>query len=99
MVRTSTLALAVTLVSLVVAPRAPEAQGRGKAKRAQASAAAGFTPAERDLVVRYYADHPDAGKRLPPGIAKKLARDRKSTRLNSSHGYISYAVFCLKKKK
>src|SRR2546422_3046071 len=32
----------------------------------------------------------------------RLARrttDRKSTRLNSSHGYISYAVFCLKKKK
>src|SRR2546429_7299817 len=28
-----------------------------------------------------------------------LASDRKSTRLNSSHGYISYAVFCLKKKK
>src|SRR2546422_4971344 len=31
------------------------------------------------------------------GIEKD--RDRKSTRLNSSHGYISYAVFCLKKKK
>src|SRR2546422_3466648 len=29
----------------------------------------------------------------------KSCRDRKSTRLNSSHGYISYAVFCLKKKK
>src|SRR2546422_9043034 len=29
----------------------------------------------------------------------RVARDRKSTRLNSSHGYISYAVFCLKKKK
>src|SRR2546429_6422076 len=28
----------------------------------------------------------------------KGRRDRKSTRLNSSHGYISYAVFCLKKK-
>src|SRR2546429_6240694 len=28
-----------------------------------------------------------------------LSVDRKSTRLNSSHGYISYAVFCLKKKK
>src|SRR2546429_4933183 len=28
-----------------------------------------------------------------------LPKDRKSTRLNSSHGYISYAVFCLKKKK
>src|SRR2546429_6006985 len=29
---------------------------------------------------------------------RKLLGDRKSTRLNSSHGYISYAVFCLKKK-
>src|SRR2546429_5586596 len=29
----------------------------------------------------------------------RLRGDRKSTRLNSSHGYISYAVFCLKKKK
>src|SRR2546422_8317959 len=29
----------------------------------------------------------------------RFRRDRKSTRLNSSHGYISYAVFCLKKKK
>src|SRR2546422_6824194 len=35
------------------------------------------------------------------GIAAKRVegKDRKSTRLNSSHGYISYAVFCLKKKK
>src|SRR5687768_18157666 len=31
--------------------------------------------------------------------ARKDLADRKSTRLNSSHGYISYAVFCLKKKK
>src|SRR2546422_5914155 len=31
--------------------------------------------------------------------AGDAAGDRKSTRLNSSHGYISYAVFCLKKKK
>src|SRR2546429_7323833 len=30
---------------------------------------------------------------------RQCERDRKSTRLNSSHGYISYAVFCLKKKK
>src|SRR2546429_2609389 len=40
-----------------------------------------------------------------PLIDKRLVelvvpvQDRKSTRLNSSHGYISYAVFCLKKKK
>src|SRR2546422_1929955 len=33
----------------------------------------------------------------PPGAGDSI--DRKSTRLNSSHGYISYAVFCLKKKK
>src|SRR5687768_17825469 len=39
-----------------------------------------------------------AGRR---GARRRRAqeRDRKSTRLNSSHGYISYAVFCLKKKK
>src|SRR2546422_3842598 len=50
---------------------------------------------------------------VPPAYAATVARahavvcdqlagriaDRKSTRLNSSHGYISYAVFCLKKKK
>src|SRR5258708_14647242 len=33
------------------------------------------------------------------GFAKQRQRDRKSTRLNSSHQIISYAVFCLKKKK
>src|SRR5205809_8073887 len=39
-------------------------------------------------------------KLLDSGIAKHVAlnADRKSTRLNSSHGYISYAVFCSKKK-
>src|SRR5207245_7208001 len=36
------------------------------------------------------------GTRLP---VVNIAQDRKSTRLNSSHGSISYAVFCLKKKK
>src|SRR5438034_5281661 len=43
--------------------------------------------------------HRDAG---PPGVHDTAAalthRDRKSTRLNSSHTVISYAVFCLKKK-
>src|SRR2546429_3599693 len=42
---------------------------------------------DRDLKRRAPAIHSASGK-----------RDRKSTRLNSSHGYISYAVFCLKKK-
>src|SRR2546422_4814458 len=37
--------------------------------------------------------------REPGAVEDDVVGDRKSTRLNSSHGYISYAVFCLKKKK
>src|SRR2546429_6288084 len=40
-----------------------------------------------------------AGDAVPVVLKIAGATDRKSTRLNSSHGYISYAVFCLKKKK
>src|SRR2546422_5646029 len=40
-----------------------------------------------------------AEHRLHLTLAEPWTIDRKSTRLNSSHGYISYAVFCLKKKK
>src|SRR2546422_6814300 len=36
---------------------------------------------------------------IDPVVSTLRWRDRKSTRLNSSHGYISYAVFCLKKKQ
>src|SRR5687768_17768605 len=36
---------------------------------------------------------------LKVSVCAAMGPDRKSTRLNSSHGYISYAVFCLKKKK
>src|SRR3712207_7074163 len=58
--------------------------------------------------------HPQPDKRVPEGVAPRLfgqagllgerlevaaMEDRKSTRLNSSHANISYAVFCLKKKK
>src|SRR3712207_8911616 len=40
-----------------------------------------------------------AGTFCNAGACESSARDRKSTRLNSSHANISYAVFCLKKKK
>src|SRR2546426_6054124 len=44
-------------------------------------------------------DH-DGGRHDPRGAGNRVDRqDRKSTRLNSSHLVISYAVFCLKKKK
>src|SRR2546422_1344384 len=55
----------------------------------------------RPIAMRIWID-PDrlAALNLAPGdVHAALQRDRKSTRLNSSHGYISYAVFCLKKKK
>src|SRR2546422_1164141 len=42
---------------------------------------------------------PDSQERDVTMIRPLMVQDRKSTRLNSSHGYISYAVFCLKKKK
>src|SRR2546422_5913202 len=45
------------------------------------------------------ASPPLSWKPIRPIRHKYAASDRKSTRLNSSHGYISYAVFCLKKKK
>src|SRR5215217_8915112 len=42
---------------------------------------------------------PLPGRHVGAGDPPGLLRDRKSTRLNSSHANISYAVFCLKKKK
>src|SRR2546429_6745920 len=41
----------------------------------------------------------EPGRTHHPFARRSGDGDRKSTRLNSSHGYISYAVFCLKKKK
>src|SRR2546430_11464851 len=49
-----------------------------------------------DEPVRLLVGHQPAVDLVPAGA---LERDRKSTRLNSSHSQISYAVFCLKKKK
>src|SRR2546422_2105373 len=50
-------------------------------------------------VVSAHARVQDSGDPQRGGGRPRRERDRKSTRLNSSHGYISYAVFCLKKKK
>src|SRR5205809_3972918 len=61
--------------------------------------------------LRHQAGHPPGSRETRRALSRSplsqhllpdrhpLDRDRKSTRLNSSHGYISYAVFCLKKKK
>src|SRR2546426_1874108 len=50
-----------------------------------------------DRGARESAGRPGRGRRAP--VQAPRAQDRKSTRLNSSHLVISYAVFCLKKKK
>src|SRR5207245_9213117 len=70
----------------------------------------GVPEVEGDVVCRHHAVREGGGHHLRLGAHQQrmleLARrahvrgvDRKSTRLNSSHGSISYAVFCLKKKK
>src|SRR2546422_4848044 len=61
-----------------------------------------FTPDARRPALRLHEPPDGRGSGRDPRLdpARAVARrDRKSTRLNSSHGYISYAVFCLKKKK
>src|SRR5687768_18231948 len=59
--------------------------------------------ADRPLGLRPAGDledlEPGAGGPVRDLQEGRVREDRKSTRLNSSHGYISYAVFCLKKKK
>src|SRR3989449_7443426 len=56
-------------------------------------------PEAGDDLVEDQRDPVASRERAEPLEKSPLGRDRKSTRLNSSHGYISYAVFCLKKKK
>src|SRR2546422_2874999 len=56
-----------------------------------------FLDAKNDTLIRRFSE---TRRRHPLATGTRtLEEDRKSTRLNSSHGYISYAVFCLKKKK
>src|SRR3712207_7152313 len=55
----------------------------------------------RALRIRYHVPMPSARSQFWAGVRAEapLLLDRKSTRLNSSHANISYAVFCLKKKQ
>src|SRR2546421_9076837 len=54
-------------------------------------------PVQQELRQPLRGDHRSQGHERPGAVVQGL--DRKSTRLNSSHDQISYAVFCLKKKK
>src|SRR5687768_18366751 len=55
--------------------------------------------AEHDRLLEHRRRALRTGDGEPRLVLPGEGEDRKSTRLNSSHGYISYAVFCLKKKK
>src|SRR2546429_3927928 len=70
-------------------------------KASAPSGAGGFAGSPGGLGSGLGAFISSSGKSLigPDQESSTLLKDRKSTRLNSSHGYISYAVFCLKKKK
>src|SRR2546422_1544733 len=69
--------------------------------RSLAARARGAPAPKSDAVARGVGapHHPRPAAHGHDGGGDLRGRDRKSTRLNSSHGYISYAVFCLKKKK
>src|SRR2546422_5731395 len=86
--------------SLALSRAHMRAQQRGKCYPSSSSALDHFDVRPRDHRARAVGEldlhHTDAAFR---GNHLQVRRDRKSTRLNSSHGYISYAVFCLKKKK
>src|SRR5690348_17737853 len=58
-----------------------------------------FVPLRRDLSPPRRRENPASGGADAGSNAHREESDRKSTRLNSSHPSISYAVFCLKKKK
>src|SRR6266849_8346288 len=78
-------------------PRQRRLSASGLADEAQRLALADLKAAAVDSVH----GGPDAGREVLHGVldANQHLRDRKSTRLNSSHEWIAYAVFCLKKKK
>src|SRR5215211_8361531 len=85
------------LVGLAVVPACvsvePPAVG-GRKARSDLFARQSGPGADVDL-----AERPDPVERQSVALGDGRGRDRKSTRLNSSHTVISYAVFCLKKKK
>src|SRR3712207_8563071 len=66
--------------------------GHGSSSRTTSRPRSARTPPGRHPTDRYRPNSPDRGD-------WRGGEDRKSTRLNSSHANISYAVFCLKKKK
>src|SRR2546422_2502807 len=96
----------VLLVSALIACRRDEPRQADPSGAALSAAAAPQDTAFAGTTASVHRARP-MRPGVPPALLRAVEtasgpgydRDRKSTRLNSSHGYISYAVFCLKKKK
>src|SRR2546427_4486168 len=82
---------------LADAATGPPARGHGATPEPATAKSPGFEPARAMLVMLRVAVPLLVRVTVCAGLV--VLRDRKSTRLNSSHSQISYAVFCLKKKK
>src|SRR2546422_5136187 len=82
--------------TLFRSPGGADAQPAGVRGAAGRDGAGGAARAVRDADAEHRGRADIGGPR--PDRHERVGGDRKSTRLNSSHGYISYAVFCLKKK-
>src|SRR5687768_17816846 len=101
------LSLVIIAVAIAIAPQAG-LQSQLYAQSATAKAVALLTSDLAGLRLRGIGPATMSGRFVDMDVVESnpyimyvasATGDRKSTRLNSSHGYISYAVFCLKKKK
>src|SRR2546422_7229940 len=84
-------------------PMQPNARYVSSFRNSETAVTASDRSIENLVIVKYEGSCPTSVMSVPWRVvttfkSRCARRDRKSTRLNSSHGYISYAVFCLKKK-
>src|SRR5206468_8028765 len=88
-----------TLFRSLTPERSPESSGPIESSRAKVGFPPGYAAVQTPVQeIRPVANPPAVVYKEPSQQGDPLRRDRKSTRLNSSHDQISYAVFCLKKK-
>lgn len=78
MIRVATLSVLLAVAALTLAPEVQAQNGKAKEKKvaAQSQQPAGFSKAERQIIVEFFVGHSYEVQPLPPGIAKNLARGK-----------------------
>lgn len=78
MMRAATLSVLLAVAALTLAPDLQAQNGKTKEKKvaAQSQQPPGFSTAERQIIVEFFASHTYKAQALPPGIAKNLARGK-----------------------